>query len=246
MAGFSGWTLIDPLNLTGVNQGPKEDANAQAQAYRDGAPKPAPVQFNPIYNPSTQSLGPQAQQLLAGNQLDMTGLNEFQSRALQRGPSDWAQKAGDQQNQLAMNAKSQGAQTVAGQGAAARAGLASRGGLSSGAAERTAQGGANNYLAMDQQVNQQNTQNQMQIGMNDEQNKLSMMGQLPGMQLAAANFGLNKTQAQLGANSTDVSNSMQGADALNKFNLGQYQTQMAGYGAGQTAAATAQAGKHKK
>jgi hypothetical protein len=88
-------------------------------------------------------------------------------------------------------------------------------------------------------VNDQNSKNQMQIGMNDQQNKLSMMSQLPGMQLGAANFGLQKTATQLGATSADVANSMQGAQAQNTFNLGQYQTQMAGYGAGQTAQATA-------
>ncbi len=144
---------------------------------------------------------------------------------------------------FAMGAKDQGAQTVAGQGAAARAGLASRGGLSSGAAERTAQGGANNYLNMTQGVNNTNTQNQMQIGMNDQQNKLSMMSQIPGMQLGAANFGLQKTNTALGARSTDVANQIQGAQAQNAFNLGTFQTNMAGYGAAQTANATKNASK---
>ena len=98
---------------------------------------------------------------------------------------------------------------------------------------------ATNYLNMTQGVNNTNAQNQMQIGMNDQQNKISMLSQVPGMQLGAANFGLQKTNTQLGANSADVANAMQGAAASNTFNLGQYQTQMAGYGAGQTAQATA-------
>lgn len=244
--GFSGWKLLDPLNLTGLDTGPKDEANAQAQSYIDAAPRPADLNYNSIFDPNTQSLGPQAQQMLAGNKLDTTGLDAFQSRALARGPSDWARQAGDQQNYLAMHAKDQGAQAVAGQGATARAGLASRGGLSSGAAERLAQGGANNYLSMTQGINNENSKNQMQIGMNDEQNKLSMMSQLPGMQLGAANFGLAKTNAQLGANSADIANEMQNSSAKNTFDLGQYQTKMAAYGAGQTAAATQRAGKHKK
>lgn len=244
--GFSGWRIVDPLNLTGLDTSAKDEANAQAQAYRDQAPRPDQITYNPIFDPNTQNIGGEAKSMLANNNLDTTGLQAFQSQALAQGPSQWAKQATDQQNFLAMNAKDQGAQTVAGQGATAQAGLASRGGLSSGAAERLAQGGANNYLSMTQGVNNQQAGNDMQIGMNDQQNKLSMMGQLPGMQLGAANFGLAKTNTQLGADSTDVANQMQNAQARNTFNLGQYQTQMAGWGAGQTAAATAQAGKHKK
>lgn len=228
--------VMGPLGLV-----PSQSGTPQLQGpYTSAFPnQPTSPTFNPVFNPATQNIGPQAQALLGGNNLDMTGLNAFQGQALSQGPTQWAQQAAQNQNYLAMQAKSQGAQTVAGQGAAARASLASRGGLSSGAAERVAQGGANNYLAMTQGVNNQNSQNLMQIGMNDQQNKLSMMGQLPGMQLGAAGFGLQKTQTQLGANSADIANAMQGAQAQNTFNLGQYQTQMAGYGAGQTAQATA-------
>lgn len=229
---------VPDLNNPTPSAGPSVDANGDYQW-----PLPSQPGFNPIFNPATQNIAGTAQNLLAGDNLDTTGLNAFQSQALSQGPSQWAQQAGQQQNLLAMNAKDQGAQTVAGQGAAARASLASRGGLSSGAAERTAQGGANNYLSMMQGVNQQNTNNQMQIGMNDQQNKLSMMSQLPGMQQAAANFGLQKTQTQLGAQSTDIANQMQGAQAQNQWNQSMYNTNMSGYGAAQTANATKNASK---
>lgn len=209
----------------------------------DYSKQPGQPLWNPIYDPNSMALAPQAQKLLAGNNLDMSGLDAFQSEANRQGPSQWAKQAGDQQNYLAMQAKDQGAQTVEGQGAAARASLASRGGLSSGAAERTAQGGANNYLSMTQGVNNQNSQNQMQIGMNDQQNKLSMMGQVPGMQLQAANFGLDKTKAQLGANENDINNTMQNTAGLNAFNSNTFNQQMAGWGAYQTADAQRNASK---
>lgn len=224
-----------PANIPSVS-----NPGALTGPYTSAFPnQPAAPSFDTVFNPASMSIGPEAQQLLSGNNLDMSGINKFQAQADQQGPSNWAQQAGNQQNYLAMQAKDQGAATVAGQGAGARAALASRGGLSAGAAERTAQGGANNYLNMIQGVNNQTAQNQMQIGMNDEQNKISMMSQVPGMQMGAANFGLQKTTAQLGANSADVSNAMQGAQAQNSFNTNQYATQMAGYGAGQTAQATA-------
>lgn len=242
-------SVLDPLNIFGGNSGPADSANALGDSFTapwanfDPSSMPA---FNSIYNPSTQSIGGTAAGLNAANPLDMSGIDAFKSQALAQGPSQWAQQAGQQQNYLAMQSKDQGAQTVAGQGATAQAGLASRGGLSSGAAERLAQGGANNYLSMTQGVNNQLAGNQMQIGMNDQQNKLSMMSQLPGMQLGAANFKQGQAQMQLGADSTDVANAMQGTQAQNTYNLGKYQTQMQGYGAGQTASATAKAGKHKK
>lgn len=242
--GYNGYAAPTRAN---PNAGPVQGTpiNSAPDPHSGDYSWPLPTQpgFQPIFDPTTQDISGQADQMLAGNNLDTTGLQAFQSQALQQGPSNWAQQAGQQQNLLAMGAKDQGAQTVAGQGAAARAGLASRGGLSSGAAERTAQGGANNYLNMTQGVNNTNTQNQMQIGMNDQQNKLSMMSQIPGMQLGAANFGLQKTNTALGARSTDVANQIQGAQAQNAFNLGTFQTNMAGYGAAQTANATKNASK---
>lgn len=221
------------------------DADAQGQAFTDAAPRPDPITYNPIFNPSTMDIAPEAQTLLQGNNLDMSGLNAFQAQAESQAPSPFATQAMANQNYLAMNAKDSGAQTVAGQRAAADASLASRGGLTGGAAERDAQGGANNYLSMTQGVNQQLSGNDQQILMNDAQNKESMLGQLPGMQLGAANFGLQKTQTQLGAQSADIANQMQSTQAENAFNLGQYQQQMAAFGAGQTAAATVESGKHK-
>lgn len=199
--------------------------------------QPSPPTFTPV-SPG-QSLGAEASNLLSMDNLNPSGLNDFQNQAMSQGPTQWAQQAMQQQNLLAQQAKSAGAATVAGQGAASRAALASRGGLSSGAAERVAQGGANNYLSMTQGVNAQQAQNLMQVGMNDQQNKLSMLAQIPGMQLGAANFGLQKTGAQLGATSTDISNQMMGAQAANQWGMQNYATQMAGYGAGQTAQATA-------
>lgn len=189
------------------------------------------------------SLGGQAKSLLGGVNVNQSGIDAFSKEALRTGPSQWAQDATKQQNYLSMQAKDQGAATTQGATASARAQLAARGGLSGGAAERLAQGGANNYLNMTQGVNNTETNNDMQIGMNDEQNRLSALGQLPGMQMADANFGLQKATTQLGADSQDNQNQFNANANLNQWNLGMYGQTMGGWAAQQNAEANRNTGK---
>lgn len=189
------------------------------------------------------SLGNTASGLLSGVNLDQSGVDAFSKEALRTGPSQWAQDATKQQNYLSMQAKDQGAATTQGATASARAQLAARGGLSGGAAERLAQGGANNYLNMTQGVNNTETNNDMQIGMNDEQNRLSALGQLPGMQMADANFGLQKATTQLGADSQDNQNQFNSNANLNAWNQGMYGQTMSGWAAQQNAQANRNTGK---
>ncbi len=220
--------VLDPLNLTGEG-GYSAQANQQAaQLLASAGPMPSAPSFTSIYNPSMADTV----------QAPTSGLNAFQAQALSTGPSPWAQQATQQQEALAKNAQSAGAHSVAGQGATARSQLAQSGGLTGGAAERVATEGQKNYLNMSQGINQQKSTNEMQIGMNDQQNRLQELSQLPGMQLNNAQFQSGVSQFNTGAQ-------MANNQALNAFNLGQYQTQMANYGAAQTAAAQAQAGKHK-
>lgn len=221
---------FDPLNITGADPTARNAAYQQAADYRNGAPRPAQIQWNPIYDPMSMA---------DHTQIDPSGLQAFKGQALSKGPSQWATQANAQQEALSKNALDMGAKSVVGQGATARSQLAMRGGLSGGARERVAMEGQNNFMNMAQGVGQQKSTNQMQIGMNDQQNKLQMMSQLPGMQQNAAQFQSNQNQFNTGAQ-------MANNQSRNAFDLGQYQSQMAAYGAGQTAAATAQAGKHKK
>lgn len=221
--------LFDPLNITGLDPSAKNANSAQAAQYAANSPRPAPIAWNPIYNPSMADTAA----------LDPSGLNAFKKDAMRTGPSTWANRSTAQQDTLAKNALDMGAKSVAGQGATARSQLAQRGGLSGGAAERVATEGQNNYMNMAQGVNQQKTTNVQQIGMNDEQNRMQELGMLPGMQLGAANFASGVQQFNTGAQ-------MANNQSMNQFNLGQYQAQMAAYGAGQTAQATQNAGKHKK
>lgn len=241
------WTrAIDPLNLSGLDETAQKKANETAEALKAGAPMPGEIQWNNTYDPKTMAMTPDVQAHLAGINMDKTALNKFQSEAMRTGPSAFAKLAGSQQDLLAKNAKDAGARTVAGQGAGARASLAMRGGLSGGAAERLATEGQNNYLDMTQGVNNSLAQNKMQIGMNDEQNRVTQLGMVPGMQAQATGIDLQKESLWDKARENDVNNQVQNNASKNTFDMNMYNQKMAAWAAGQTAGATASAGKHKK
>ena len=145
--------------------------------------------------------------------------------------------ANQQQNALYGNQLDKGAQQAAGQTAQAEGGLAMNGGLSSGARERAAEGGANNYMNMAQNAARQNSLNQLQVGVNDQQNKIQQMGMLPGMQEQAL-------QPMLQAQNQNVQNTMLGNQSAKpvepKTNDNQ---QMQAWGANQQANAMQNSGK---
>ncbi len=115
--------------------------------------------------------------------LNTKGMDMFRTDATRTGQSAWdrlaktsnAAKMSDQMENAQKQAQSQTAATMDD--------LAARGGLSSGARERTAQAGQKNYLAMAQDLTRQGNLNDLQIDVNDEQNRMAQLGQLPGMEL---------------------------------------------------------------
>ena len=174
---------------------------------------------NAGYNPGDPYAGMPAlpTDQINGVSLDRTGLDKFKQEAFRTGPSNWAKMATAQQGTNAIAARGSGASQVGTQQAQAADNLASAGGLTSGARERLAASGGRSMLDMGQQVGKQQADNNLQIGMNDEQNRISQLGQVPGMDLAASNFDLNKAQDQ------------------NQFNATNYQTQAGIWGAGKQA-----------
>lgn len=152
-----------------------------------------------------------------GVSMDHTGLDKFKQEAFRTGPSNWARMATAQQGNNAMAARASGASQVGTQQAQAEDNLASAGGLTSGARERLATSGGRSMLDMGQQVGKQQSDNNLQISMNDEQNRISQLGQVPGMDSTVANFDLGKAQGQ------------------NAFNANNYQTQGGIWGAGKQA-----------
>lgn len=163
-------------------------------------------------------------------------LNALNQKATAQGMSPWAamqmQKQGmDQQNQ--MNVAARQAQ---GQNAQARAGLAMRGGLSGGAAERLARGGGQDLNAARQGLMNQGSQNRLNIGIQDEANKNQLLGQ-------AVNANAAQNAQQIGMGQFNVQNTLAENQANNAHDVTRYQEQMKGFGAGKSANAMAGSGK---
>jgi len=86
-------------------------------------------------------------------------------------------------------------------------------------------------LDMNQGINQTTANNKMQIGMNDEQNRISQLGQVPGLQN-------QQNQAQ----EFNIGNAINEGNNYNAYKSGIYGSQMAGWAAGQQAQATQNSG----
>jgi hypothetical protein len=164
------------------------------------------------------------------------GIQALTQQALNPGQSAWANLADQQQDVQATNQKDVGANSVAGQTAGAMDNLAMQGGLSSGARERAQEGGAKNLMAMDQDVGRQEGLNKLQVGVNDQQNKMQQLSQLPGIEQ-------NQANAWEGVRAGDLQNQINENQAANTYNQNLYQSQMGAWGAAQQASATAASGK---
>lgn len=134
-------------------------------------------------------------QRMSGIQLNKQGLEAIRGRALQQGPSAWANMAEAKQRQEEGQQRSQGAAQGATAQAQARSQLAMRGGLSGGARQRLAMQGARDTASAGQQIGAQGQSARASIGLQDEQTKNQMLSQLPGMELQALQPEMQKASA---------------------------------------------------
>lgn len=152
---------------------------------------------------------------LLGNQ---DALNALKARAMATGNSPWLdmqlQKQKLDQTNAADNAATQSLQSAA----IARNQLAMKGGLSGGARERIAMGSGRDINASRQGISRAGAMDRLNLGVADDQQKMQMLSQIPGMDLAFANQGidLNKfnTNAALDASKFNVGNQLDAS----KFN----------------------------
>lgn len=152
------------------------------------------------------------------SQLESPTYQSMKSQYDSASASPWANIAISRQGKLAEQQKQELAQRNAGQTAGAMDKLATVGGLSSGARERTVQSGQQAYMTGVQDVGNQYGQNVMNIGIDDAQAKLGI-----GKGLLTAEMG-------------DLS-------GRNNYNQGKYTADMAAWAASQQANATRDAGK---
>lgn len=179
--------------------------------------------YNNAYDPLTMS---------SSAQYNRTPLTMLEQNAMRSGPSAWAQMSNAQQNTLAAQANDLARARGNSQTADTQSRLAQQGGLTSGARERAAEAGQKDTTAAIQGNDKQNSLNQMQVGINDEQNRISQLGQLPGMELES----LKPFQM-------DVQNNIASADKANQYNLAQQQMYNQAIAANQQANATENSGK---
>jgi len=136
------------------------------------------------------------------------------------------QSAGDKAQALGASAEAMG-----------RSALASKGGLSSGASERLAKGGMRDRLMAMQDVGRQGQMQRADIGVNAEQQRLGMLGQLSGQELNYLNPQFKEREMQMGSNQFNIQNALQQKQNEEAAKLREYQMKMGTYASGQAARA---------
>jgi hypothetical protein len=212
----------------------------QLRAERDSRPKDPTYQG--AYNPATMGMEDAVNAHLAGIDMNTQGLDKFRQEATRTGPSAWASLMKSKGDLEAADAQGKLGRQINAQGARAASQLAMRGGVSTGARERIARQGEQNYLDMGQDTRRQNQINQMQVGVNDESNRIQQLGMLPGMEAQAANFGLDKAKLWGQGRQFDIENQVKEGQSRNQFNMDRYHENMAGWAGNQQANAIAQSG----
>lgn len=173
-----------------------------------------------------------------GGMPSQVGLDAFRNSAMRAGPSPWAVMAGQKTGQEASAARQKGARDVASQAANASTALAMRGGMQTGTRERLARQAGLSRLNLNQDIARQEAGNRLQIGINDEQNRLSQLGLLPGMEM-------NMADAKRRALLTGVQGEERELDRRTGFNQNLYGQNMSAWAANKQADATMRAAPNK-
>lgn len=126
---------------------------------------------------------------------DQSGLNAMKQRALGSGDTPWASLAKNQSREEQRFGLDNIAQQGASDRAQAEASLASRGGLSGGAAERLALGSSRDIAMRRQQAMQEGIKQRLGISTQDQAGRDQMLQNLPGAQLGQAQFDSGQQQA---------------------------------------------------
>lgn len=225
-------------NLSDPND-PRNYSNPQSPYYG----MPTAPNYAPGYNPDTMSFAPEIERRLSKINVNQEGLGRFRDLATRKGSSPWAvlqlQKAQDDE----LAAKEEGIQGARGAAATAESRLAMTGGLSSGARERLARGGVRDLIGATQAASREGGRNRLAIGIADEENRISQLGQLPGMESQAYRDSLAKEQMFDSARQNDINRAIEENNRRMQFNLNRYQQQTQAWGAQQQAQATKEAGK---
>lgn len=197
----------------------------------DAAWKDRP-QFGSILNDA----GILQDQYRLNRQLDTRGLDAFRERALNTGESAWARMARQQQEMQRQGSLEAADAQTAGASAQARSSLASRGGLSGGAQLALARSGMRDLMNSKQGINRQAMTNDMNIGIEDEKQRLAALQALPGMENQAF-------ATQLDQDKYNMQNTLQQITDKRNFELDAWKQKMQVLASNRQAEATENAGK---
>jgi hypothetical protein len=206
-------------------------------------PRPTRPDYASAYDPLNMSLAAEYEKQLAGIKADPRGLEKYREEALRTGPSSWARMATDASRFEEDTERDRGARESMSRANDVVSNLAQHGGVSAGARERAVRGGARDYLNMSQAAARAGQGSRMNIGIQDEANRINQLGALPGMEQAAAGFELDKVKAGQAARDADIQRQIQEAKDKNAFNMGLYQENMAGWAADKQGNAIEKSGK---
>lgn len=234
-----------------MSNDPNQKKPPTAQGWYDTFAAQNPGQYGgmpdyPTYmgmEPDALNLAGRAESMYGNVNPDRRALSQFNNEAMRTGPSQGAKLATQGQRYMAARGRDDAKLQQAGELAQARTALATKGGMRSGAAERMATSVANRGMDLNQQGRDTSAKANMQIGMEDEKNRVGELGNAVGMNQSAANFDLGKTQGLLGTYEGDINRNQLENTKANAFNLQRYGSQMQAWGAGKQADATANAGK---
>ena len=177
-------------------------------------------------------IGMEPVELNGAGLLNRAPMDKFTQEAMRSGPSREAELAVAEARRQGGLTRDQLKKQALGEAAQAKNALAMKGGLQTGAAERVNTAMGSRALELAQQAHADTNRNIASIGMEDENNRVKMLGQAPAMQLSAAEFA-----------SKDLDRKQLENSKRNAFNLGRYNSQMSAWGAGKQAEATSKAGK---
>ncbi len=219
----------------------QEQAKIAAMAAQGLNPDGSPIK--PVYNSQLKADGTmkdvykyEAQKLDPSN---IDSYNAYKTQAMSTGLSPWAQMQkqllDSQQQDATSKAAAQSMQAM-GQ---ARSGMAMRGGLSAGARERMAISGQRDLMGANQGINRTASQNLLNLGAQDAQQKQSMLGTLMNTDVQTGQF--NTTNANAGTQ-LNLGNALKEQGNQNMYNMETYKEQMDKWAANKQADATAASG----
>jgi HSP20 family molecular chaperone IbpA len=137
---------------------------------------------------------------------DQTGLNKFKGEALR--DAGTASAWGNMMTQKAdMEKQAELDRVAASQNAGIKSAyddLAAQGGLSGGSRERIASSGLRDIMRGRQDVRRNAMADKMQISTTDEENRMKMLAQVPGMDMQQANLAMQNQQGSLAAKQFDT------------------------------------------